>query len=222
MVLRKKEYPIPQQQLQVQQVQQSQQPTVDKDTEKKLNKVSEIIRKAKARAVQSEVVSEKIKTDEIDKEKQKLEEIKRKERQEFDKDRERLEKQLEETEVYCPTCSEGNHDHKHILKPIEGEGGKLKCTGDDCKSEFALVDLASEYFCQSCHLPHKKPATKEEQDKDSCVFCGDNNFMKSDGFKEFDYKLIRQKVANRKHGKSDGKIGILDKISQYGKGESNG
>lgn len=118
-----------------------------------------------------------------------LEEIKKKEREEFDKKREELEKKLEESEVYCPTCS--GHKHEHKLKKTEK--GTMKCTGDNCGTEFSLIPNSADYACEDCGTPHLRPVNIDGSIGDTCPFCGSNKFTNYG----IDYTKIREKVDKR-------------------------
>lgn len=89
------------------------------------------------------------------------------------KERKRLEDEMHESEVLCPTCSKG---HVHVLKGTDDS--KVKCTGDKCGTEYALIPTDADYACKGCHLPHKKPI--EIKEKDECPFCGGSEFLKHD------------------------------------------
>ena len=84
-------------------------------------------------------------------------------------------------DISCPTCIKG-HIHK-----LEGVGnGKVKCTGDKCGIEYALIPTIAEYKCTNCGSPHKKPI--ESTDLDSCPFCNNKEFAK------VDWNKLRKKV----------------------------
>lgn len=122
---------------------------------------------------------------------EKLEDIKRKERQELEKENEKLAKELEESEVYCPTCSskehkhEDGHEHKHKLKKTDK--GTLKCTGENCNTEYILLPTDPDYKCIGCGMPKKKPSGDVDE-KDTCLFCNGNEFLKYDWNKILDKK----------------------------------
>lgn len=86
-----------------------------------------------------------------------------------------------EEEVPCPLCSSKEHTHK--LKSFEP--GKVKCTGDKCGVEYALIPTVSEYKCETCGLPHKKPVESTVDDK--CPFCNGETFAK------FDWSKLKNK-----------------------------
>ncbi len=146
------------------------------------SKVSQILRNANKGQISLQTNEGKDLKSELDQEKEKLEEIKRKERQNLEKEKEELEKRLEETELFCPTCTskehkhEDSHEHKHKLKKIDN--GLLKCTGDGCKTEYALIPKDADYKCTNCGSAHKKPI--EINDDDDCPMCGNKDFLKYD------------------------------------------
>lgn len=81
-------------------------------------------------------------------------------------------KQKEST-IDCPTCGQG---HVHRMQGVGGLGGdsgigRYKCTGDNCKEEYVLVDPASDYKCRTCSMPHKRPKNEDMSKKLSCPFC---------------------------------------------------
>lgn len=143
------------------------------------SKVTQILRNAD-KGSSPQLTEKRENKSELDQEK--LEEIKRKERQAFEKEKEELEKKLEETEVFCPTCSGGHkhenaHDHKHLLKKTNE--GTLKCTGEGCKTEYALIPTDADYQCADCGTPKKKPSGKIDEE-DTCPLCHGNEFLKFD------------------------------------------
>ncbi len=101
----------------------------------------------------------------------------------------------EPEEISCPNCSSNEHDHK--LKDVGG--GKLKCTGEDCQKEYALISTLSDYKCETCGTPHARPKKKEDEENDSCPFCGGNSFIRP----EISYDKIREKVSKKLLKKSD-------------------
>lgn len=101
-------------------------------------------------------------------------------KEEYQKEKKTLEDEMHESEVLCPTCTK---NHIHILKGA-GEG-KVKCTGDKCGTEYALIPEDADYKCEGCGLPHKLPIEHTEHDnikeaKDSCPFCNGNKFTRYD------------------------------------------
>lgn len=83
-------------------------------------------------------------------------------------------------DISCPTCK--GHVHK-----LEGAGvGKVKCTGDKCGIEYALIPTIADYKCDTCGSPKKKPI--ESNSSDICPFCNNNKFHK------YDWSKIRKNV----------------------------
>ncbi len=113
--------------------------------------------------------------------------------------------------IICPTCKDDGHEH--ALKFMENSNNKLQCTGEECGKEYSLISSDSDYYCASCKTPHKKPATKEEQENDECPFCSNNVFIKADTG-EMNYKKVREKVQKQKLNKG----GILNRISLWRSG----
>lgn len=81
-------------------------------------------------------------------------------------------------EISCPTCSSGDTTHPHVLKKTNN--GTLKCTGDGCNTEFALVPKDADFKCVTCGLPSKRPVVKELEKSTTCPFCGKDDFIKYD------------------------------------------
>lgn len=92
--------------------------------------------------------------------------------------------------IDCPNCK--NDEHSHSLKVLDN--GKLKCAGEECGAEFALITTEPDYQCKECLAPHSRPKNKEDEANDSCPFCNSNEFIKP----KIDYKKIRDKVAKKK------------------------
>lgn len=112
-----------------------------------------------------------------------------KEREELKKETDRLKVEREELAKHaghnhdaedtldCPTCKKPGH----ILKNIGH--GKVACTGDNCKLEYALISTKPDYKCTNCGMPHKRAIGNE--DSDDCPMCGNDNFLKHDWSKIF-------------------------------------
>ncbi len=77
------------------------------------------------------------------------------------------EKKLKEihNDVDCPTCE--SHVHKMV-----GNDLILKCTGDNCGEEFAMLSKSATHSCRNCGFPLKKPA--EGKGIKDCPLCGSN------------------------------------------------
>ena len=141
------------------------------------SKVSQILENAtKGKASQQTDDKDNLKGNDLEKEKEKLEEIKKRERMELDKEREKLQKEKEESELDCPLCSGTKHEHKHLLKKTEK--GTLKCSGEGCNTEYLLIPKDADYKCSGCGLPKKKPL--EENPEDNCPYCNSKTFLKYD------------------------------------------
>ncbi len=96
-----------------------------------------------------------------------------------------------DSNISCPTCK--HNGHSHALKDIGG--GKVKCTGDSCGEEYALIPTKDvpDYQCKTCSSPHHKPKNKDDEALDNCPYCGSTEFIKS----QTDYKKIREKTAKQ-------------------------
>lgn len=95
-----------------------------------------------------------------------------------------IKKQRAEANVFCPTCidiDEHGHEHKHAMK--ETKPGLFECTGPDCNSKKILVDLESDYECDNCKLPVKKPKNVKVALGVACPWCGSKGKMKEKDWK---------------------------------------
>jgi len=70
-------------------------------------------------------------------------------------------------EIACPTCKGG-----HIHKVDDKNGLIYKCTKDGCGFEAILVDTRSDFKCNNCGAPIKKPEDPtKEKEMEGCPFC---------------------------------------------------
>lgn len=161
-------------------------PQIDETEKEKLERERDRLAKEREKSERERLEREREEKDnEIQKRKEELEKIKERERLEREKEKEELEKEIHEKEVSCPTCHKG---HVHVLKGTSP--GKVKCTGDECGTEYALIPDNADYKCTTCGLPHKRPA-KELEEKDNCPFCSSQEFV------QYDWSKLKSKKRNK-------------------------
>ncbi len=116
-----------------------------------------------------------------------------KENNELDRENEKLKKEMishdhghshDEDSILCPTCKKPGHTLKTVSP------GVVKCTGEGCGVELALVPKKSQFRCTNCGLPHEishelsqqqiKKYPIESSPDDICPFCNNNDFIKYD------------------------------------------
>jgi len=86
---------------------------------------------------------------------------------------EQVEHEHKNDEISCPTCK--GHVHK-----AEGDktGLVYKCTKDGCGFVSVMVDKRSDYKCNNCSMPIKKP--EKPENVDGCPFCGGTKAIRFD------------------------------------------
>jgi Zn finger protein HypA/HybF involved in hydrogenase expression len=69
-------------------------------------------------------------------------------------------------EIACPTCK------SHVHKVDDKNGLIYKCTKDGCGFEAIMVDKRSDFKCNNCGAPIKKPEDPtKEKEMEGCPFC---------------------------------------------------
>lgn len=77
-------------------------------------------------------------------------------------------------DILCPTCKGG-----HVHKATDDKSGLVyKCTKDGCGFVSVMVRKDSDYKCNGCGAPIKKP--EKPEDMDGCPFCGGTKAVKHD------------------------------------------